>query len=89
VTCGYAKVMERRKEQKWFIRVFSHTLEDFICFLFILDIFFIYISNVFSFPGFPSENPLSYYPVPFYYEGFTYIPYHSSFPVLAFPYTGD
>jgi hypothetical protein len=27
-------------------------------FLFLLDIFFIYISNVIPFPGFPSENPL-------------------------------
>jgi hypothetical protein len=25
---------------------------------FLLDIFFIYISNVIPFPGFPSENPL-------------------------------
>jgi hypothetical protein len=28
-------------------------------FLFLLDIFFIYISNVIPFPSFPSENPLS------------------------------
>ena len=28
-------------------------------FLFLLDIFFIYISNVIPFPGFPSKNPLS------------------------------
>ena len=27
--------------------------------LFLLDIFFIYISNVIPFPGVPSENPLS------------------------------
>jgi hypothetical protein len=26
---------------------------------FLLDIFFIYISNIIPFPGFPSENPLS------------------------------
>ena len=31
----------------------------FISFFFLLDIFFIYISNVIPFPGFPSENPLS------------------------------
>ena len=30
-----------------------------IKFYFLLDIFFIYISNVIPFPGFPSENPLS------------------------------
>jgi hypothetical protein len=28
-------------------------------FFFVLDIFFIYISNVIPFPGFPSKNPLS------------------------------
>jgi hypothetical protein len=31
----------------------------FIFYTFLLDIFFIYISNVILFPGFPSENPLS------------------------------
>ena len=49
---------------------------------FILDIFFINISNVIPFPSFPSENPLSppfspctpNYPLPFL--------------ALAFPYTG-
>jgi hypothetical protein len=44
-------------------------------FSFLLDIFFIYISNVIPFPGLPSENPL-------------FSPIHSHFPVLAFPYTG-
>ena len=29
---------------------------------FLLDIFFIYISNLIPFPGFPSENPLSHSP---------------------------
>jgi hypothetical protein len=33
-------------------------------FFFLLDIFFIYISNVIPFPGFPSENPLSPSPPP-------------------------
>jgi hypothetical protein len=28
-------------------------------FIFLLDIFFIYISNVIPFPGFPFKNPLS------------------------------
>jgi hypothetical protein len=49
---------------------------------FLLDIFFIYISNIIPFPSFPSENPLSpprspcspTHPLPF--------------PVLAFPYAG-
>jgi hypothetical protein len=33
-------------------------------FLFLLDIFFIYISNFIPFPHFPSENPLSHAPSP-------------------------
>jgi hypothetical protein len=33
-------------------------------FFFLLDIFFIYISNLISFPGFPSENPLAHPPIP-------------------------
>ena len=32
------------------------------CFVLLLDIFFIYISNVISFPGFLSKNPLSSFP---------------------------
>jgi hypothetical protein len=31
---------------------------------FLLDIFFIYLSNVIPFPGFPSENSLSNPPMP-------------------------
>ena len=50
-------------------------------FIFLLDIFFIYISNVIPFPGFPSENPL------FHASASAHQPTHSSFPVLAFPYT--
>jgi hypothetical protein len=36
----------------------------FLLNIFLLDIFFIYISNIILFPSFPSENPLSppYYP---------------------------
>jgi hypothetical protein len=37
---------------------FSHTKTPFFIFL-LLDIFFIYISNVMPFPSFPSKNPLS------------------------------
>jgi hypothetical protein len=37
---------------------------------FLLDIFFIYISNVIPFPGFPSpRNPLSHTPSTCFYEG--------------------
>jgi hypothetical protein len=32
--------------------------------MFLLDIFFIYTSNVIPFPSFPSENPLSLPPPP-------------------------
>ena len=52
--------------------------ENFLYFL--LDIFFIYISNVIPFSSFPSENPLSPPPAP--------QPTHSHFRALAFPYTG-
>jgi hypothetical protein len=49
----------------------------FALFVFLLDIFFIYISNVTTFPGLFSENPLSHPS-----------PCSSCFPTLAFPYTG-
>jgi hypothetical protein len=49
--------------------------------LFLLDIFFIYISNVICIPGFPSENPL-YPPTSPCSPTYT-LP----FLALAFPYT--
>jgi hypothetical protein len=39
------------------------------CNFFLLGIFFIYISNVIFFPGFPSATPLSHPPSPCFYEG--------------------
>jgi hypothetical protein len=39
-------------------------LLSFLLFFFLLDIFFIYISNVIPFPGFPLESPLSSPPSP-------------------------
>ena len=62
----------------------SMTCGLFILFYFkiLLDIFFIYITNVIPFPGFTSETlfhssqPLGPQPI------------HSQFPVLVFPYTG-
>jgi hypothetical protein len=50
-------------------------------------IFFIYISNVFSFPGFPFRNPLTHPPSPCLYEGAP-LSTHSYLPALAFPYNG-
>jgi hypothetical protein len=41
----------------------SH-ISFFFFWKFLLDIFFIYISNVIPFPGFPSKNPLSPPPPP-------------------------
>jgi hypothetical protein len=61
---------------------------NFISFLkvfFLLDMFFIYISNVIHFPGFPSENPLTLYPLPL---PPAHQPTHFRFLALAFPYTG-
>jgi hypothetical protein len=49
-------------------------------FSFFLDIFFIYISNIISFPVFPSKNLLAHPPAQ--------QPTYSRFTVLAFPYTG-
>jgi hypothetical protein len=60
-------------------------IHSFIYFL--LDIFFIYISNDILFPGFPLETP---YPIPTP-ASITVFPYpltHSHLFTLAFPYTG-
>jgi hypothetical protein len=62
-------------------------LSSFSFFSFKLNIFFIYISNVFSFPGLPFRNPLSHSPSPCLYEGAP-PPIHSHLPTLAFLYTG-
>ena len=52
-----------------------------------LDIFFIYISNVFLFPGLPFGSPLSH-PPPCLYEGAPHPLTHSYLPIVAFPYIG-
>jgi hypothetical protein len=49
-------------------------------YLFLLDIFFIYISNVIPFPGFPSKNSIS--------PHLAHQPTHSRFLALALHYTG-
>jgi hypothetical protein len=48
---------------------------------FLLDIFFIYISNIIPHPGFLSKNTLSCPLLP------AYQPTYSCFLALAFPYT--
>jgi hypothetical protein len=60
----------------------------FFHFLLLLDIFFIYISNVIPFPGLSSKNPLSHPPSPCLYEGAPHLPTHSHLPALAVPYNG-
>jgi hypothetical protein len=56
----------------------GESLKNFWDLLSLLDIFFIYISNVIPFPSFPSQNPLppppTCSPLPFL--------------ILSFPYTG-
>jgi hypothetical protein len=54
----------------------------FFHFLVLLNIFFIYISNVIPLPPFPFENPLSPLPTPAHQLT------HFQFLALAFPYTG-
>ena len=53
---------------------------------FLLDILFIYISNVIPFPSFPSGNPLSHPLSPCFYEG-AHLPTLSHLTALALPYT--
>ena len=60
-----------------FLETICLSFKKNICFI----LFFIYISSVIPFPGFPSEKPLSPLPSP------AHQPTHSHFPVLAFPYT--
>jgi hypothetical protein len=59
----------------------------FLVFLFLLDIFFIYISNLIPFPGFPSKIPLSHLPPSASMRVFP-PPTYSCLPVLAFSYIG-
>jgi hypothetical protein len=59
----------------------------FSIYLFLLDILLTYISNVLTFPGFPSGNLLPHLPSPCFYEG-SLPPTHSSLPTVEFPYMG-
>jgi hypothetical protein len=62
--------------------------EDFFLFFFKLDILFIYISNVIPFPGFSSEDSLSYSTTPCFYESAPHPTNHSYFTALPFLYNG-
>ena len=53
----------------------------------LIDIFFIYISNIITFLGLPSENPLSHAP-PASMMVFLHPSTHSYLHALSFPYTG-
>jgi hypothetical protein len=67
--------------------MFLLTQSRFLFLFLLLDIFFIYISNVIPFPGFPSRNSLSP-PLPSAsVRVLLYLPTHSHLPALAFPYT--
>jgi hypothetical protein len=54
----------------------------------LLDILFIYISNVIPFLGFPPEIPYPIPPPPASMRVLSNPPTHSHLPALAFPYTG-
>lgn len=56
--------------------------------LFIIGyIYYFYISSVISFPDFPSRNPLSHPPFPYFYDDAP-PPTHFCLIALAFPHTG-
>jgi hypothetical protein len=59
----------------------------FVYLHFLLSIFFIYISDVIAFPGFPSRIFLSH-PIPLLLWGCPHPLTHSQIPVLAFSNTG-
>ena len=65
------------------ISFMKSVLHGFIHFLFLLDIFFIYISNVFPFFVFPTKNVISHLSYPCSQSIL------SHFPVQVFPYTAE
>ena len=62
-------------------------MSDLLSF-FLLDILFIYISNVISFHGFPLETPYSILPLPASMRVLPHPPTHSLLTSLAFFYNG-
>jgi hypothetical protein len=72
-----------------FLKLFLSCISQFSLpiYLFLLDIFFIYISNIFSFPGLPFRKPLSYPPSSDSMREFPLPLTDSHFLALALPYT--
>jgi hypothetical protein len=63
----------KQGRQIYYFEIFSLFIEYFI---FLLNILFIYISNVSPFPDFPFTNPIYYPPSPCFYEG-AHLPNHT------------
>ena len=57
-------------------------------FIFLLDILFVFISNVIPFPSFSSSKPLSHLPPTSFMTVLPYPPIHSCLTTLSFHYTG-
>ena len=62
------RISVRGQSMEWQKIAYSRLPQNQIFFV-LLDIFFIYISNVIPFPRSPSENPLSNPPSPCFYKG--------------------
>jgi hypothetical protein len=72
-----------------FYSVVSQNVFIVVCvYVCVLDILFIYISNVIPFPGFPSATPHPIPPPPASMKVLTHPPTHSYLTALAFPSTG-
>ena len=74
--------MEHYEKNRQVTIALKHFMTEFKA-SFLLDIFFINISNVILFPGFPFENHHPFPPPP------AHQPTHSHFLALAFPYPGS
>ena len=80
-SCGSSFLITFKERYRHLGKFFS--IESFL-----LDIFFIYISNIFPFLGLSFRNSLSHVPLPLWGCSPTHPPTHSLLPFLAFPYTG-
>jgi hypothetical protein len=65
----------------WFVLFWFGLVWFWFWFWFLLDILFIYLSNIFPFSSFPSETPHPFAPPP------AHQPTHSCFLAVTFPYT--